>query len=250
MLQQQPQQLPPGWIMQFDPNSGQNFYVNTATGISQWVSPISQSYAPPRMQPPSNQQPMQSQFPARPQQMPQLMSQPGGPAFMPVNTVDENSTQIAYSNPTQAMGLVSSVDPTVAIALELKQSIPTLMGPPQNETHQNAYKSYIRSIQDAQNSHTRALRDAQLQHQKEVRDAEYHLKNTNNVAGNLAGIGSLASFGGMMNKISGFGQDRQRYNQMLADARLHYERNLEHAAQRLNDAVEYANRNYEDACSR
>ncbi|KIW07131.1 uncharacterized protein PV09_02003 [Verruconis gallopava] len=45
--------LPPGWIQQWDPNSQRNFYVDTATGRTQWEPPafspppLQGSYAPP-----------------------------------------------------------------------------------------------------------------------------------------------------------------------------------------------------------
>ena len=32
--------LPPGWIEGFDPNSGLNFYYNSATGTSVWERPV------------------------------------------------------------------------------------------------------------------------------------------------------------------------------------------------------------------
>src|ERR1700753_3264443 len=33
-------QLPPGWIMQWDPNSRRHFFVEQATGRTQWEPPI------------------------------------------------------------------------------------------------------------------------------------------------------------------------------------------------------------------
>jgi hypothetical protein len=48
---------------------------------------------------------------------------------------------------------VSVVDPTQAIALELSQSVPSLMGPPEEKAPKEvwtAYKEYLRNVQDAQ----------------------------------------------------------------------------------------------------
>ncbi|KAI8831005.1 hypothetical protein BJ741DRAFT_617908 [Chytriomyces cf. hyalinus JEL632] len=45
-LPHQPPQLPPGWIAQFSNEHNRNFFVNTATGTSQWTVP-SPDFAPP-----------------------------------------------------------------------------------------------------------------------------------------------------------------------------------------------------------
>ncbi|KAJ3235004.1 hypothetical protein HDU81_000949 [Chytriomyces hyalinus] len=78
------QPLPPGWIMQTDPNTRAAFYVNTATGQSQWTAPPMQyapppgnppgQYAPPPHQPPPPQQ--YQQPPQQYQQPPQQYQQP------------------------------------------------------------------------------------------------------------------------------------------------------------------------------
>ena len=41
-----PQQLPPGWVSQVDPSSGNTFYANTATGHVQWMPPQVQTPRP------------------------------------------------------------------------------------------------------------------------------------------------------------------------------------------------------------
>ncbi|KAK3109781.1 hypothetical protein LTR53_016585 [Teratosphaeriaceae sp. CCFEE 6253] len=42
-----PPSLPPGWIMEWDASSQRNYYVETATGKTQWDPPHSQSHYPP-----------------------------------------------------------------------------------------------------------------------------------------------------------------------------------------------------------
>jgi vacuolar-type H+-ATPase subunit H len=161
-----------------------------------------------------------------------------------------NSSEIAHNTFVPSVGLVETVDPTVAIALELKQSVPSLKDPPTPEQMKNkdilaAWKNYLRSIQDAQNRHTREIRDAQLQHQKDVRDAEYRL-NTNAMSAASGMHYKMQSIGGIMNMVGGYQNKRETYNQNLQDAKMRYENRIEHSHQELNDAVEYANRNYED----
>ncbi|KAI8844410.1 hypothetical protein BJ741DRAFT_588393 [Chytriomyces cf. hyalinus JEL632] len=69
------QQLPAGWIMQTDPNTRAPFYVNTATGQTQWNAPAATTqYAPPAGTPPS--QSAQYQPPAQQYQPPQQQYQP------------------------------------------------------------------------------------------------------------------------------------------------------------------------------
>jgi len=34
-----PPQLPPNWTQVKDPNSGQSYYYNNATGVTQWTMP-------------------------------------------------------------------------------------------------------------------------------------------------------------------------------------------------------------------
>ncbi|KAJ3373491.1 hypothetical protein HDU91_006892 [Kappamyces sp. JEL0680] len=384
--------LPPGWISQFDAGSGKTFFVNTATGQSQWHHPVQQytppgtGYQPPYQQPYQPQQPQQTQpssqskpdpikgamnsitglFGKKPQ--PSNSSYPGGssgypgpqsqsqgypgsqsqgypgqaqgypgsqaqgypgqaqgypgpqasqgypgpqaspqgypsypnysapqnpptqqyypqqgpppaqpyqsPAVAPPNgaatgqqttadapkplfttapTVSTYGTEISHASAVPEMGRVETVDATVAIALELKQSVPTLRdGPPANSKQpiKDAYRRYLREIQDAQNTHTRCIRDAQVQHQKDVRDADYYSKHqTQNAVGSMGyyGGGSLLSNAtSLFNKATNFTQGRDHYNQLLQDAKLNYDRSVEHSSQRLNDAVEYANRHYDD----
>lgn len=42
-----PPSLPPGWIMQWDANSQRNYYVEQATGKTQWDPPAHNQYPPP-----------------------------------------------------------------------------------------------------------------------------------------------------------------------------------------------------------
>ncbi|CAG8467962.1 11651_t:CDS:2 [Cetraspora pellucida] len=70
-----PLPLPPGWITLYDPASRKHYFVNQATGISQWdPPPPNQQYYSPPSQPPPNQQynnppsqppPPYQQFPAQ-----------------------------------------------------------------------------------------------------------------------------------------------------------------------------------------
>ncbi|KAJ3305461.1 hypothetical protein HDV03_001555 [Kappamyces sp. JEL0829] len=360
--------LPPGWISQFDAGSGKTFFVNTATGQSQWHHPVQQytppgtGYQPPYQQPYQPQQPQQTQpssqskpdpikgamnsitglFGKKPQ--PSNSSYPGGssgypgpqsqsqgypgsqsqgypgqaqgypasqapgypgqaqgypgqpqgypgpqasqgypgpqaspqgypsypnysapqnpptqqyypqqgpppaqpyqsPAVAPPNgaatgqqttadapkplfttapTVSTYGTEISHASAVPEMGRVETVDATVAIALELKQSVPTLRdGPPANSKQpiKDAYRRYLREIQDAQNTHTRCIRDAQVQHQKDVRDADYYSKHqTQNAVGSMGyyGGGSLLSNAtSLFNKATNFTQGRDHYNQLL-----------------------------------
>ena len=51
-----PSPLPPGWIMQWDPNSHRNYYVETATGRTRWEPPALQhtQNPPPLARPPGH----------------------------------------------------------------------------------------------------------------------------------------------------------------------------------------------------
>jgi coproporphyrinogen III oxidase-like Fe-S oxidoreductase len=169
---------------------------------------------------------------------------------MPVKPVKVHSSEIAQNTFVPSVGLVDTVDPTVAIALELKQSVPSLKDHPTPEQMKNtkivaAWKKYLRQIQDAQNQHTRSIRDAQLAHQKAVRDAEYHL-NTNSVKNASSMAHGMSSIGSIINVASRFQTRRETYNQNLQNAKMRYENTVEHSHQKLNDSVERANRTYED----
>jgi hypothetical protein len=53
-----PPALPPGWTMQWDPSSQRNYYIETATGRTQWDAPAmssSQQYSRPPPHPPPSQ---------------------------------------------------------------------------------------------------------------------------------------------------------------------------------------------------
>ena len=67
-IQQGPQGLPQGWLEQFDPNTKRPYYVNTATGQSQWEKPApAPAPAPVPTQPRQIQQPVQQQSQLRQQ---------------------------------------------------------------------------------------------------------------------------------------------------------------------------------------
>lgn len=51
----------------------------------------------------------------------------------------------------------------------------------------------------------------------------------------------------LLHKATSFGADRYRYNQQLDAAKRNYEQRVEKSHQELNDYVEAANRQYEDA---
>jgi hypothetical protein len=57
-----PPQLPPGWVMHWDGNSQRNYYVETATGRTQWEAPAApqSQYAPPP--PPPSGAPYQQSY--------------------------------------------------------------------------------------------------------------------------------------------------------------------------------------------
>lgn len=112
--------LPPGWISQWDPNYSRWYFVDTGTGQSTWNDPRYSS-------------------------VPVYNSKP---SFVP----GSSATQGSHTN-VPDVAPVSVIDPTQAIALELSQSVPSLMGPPPSNASievLDAYKQYIRNIQDAQ----------------------------------------------------------------------------------------------------
>ncbi|KAJ3235249.1 hypothetical protein HDU81_000687 [Chytriomyces hyalinus] len=87
------QQLPGGWIMQTDPNTRAPFYVNTATGQTQWNAPApTTQYAPPAGTPPTQQyQPPAQQY-QPPQQQQQQYAQSGNPQ-VPAYLAQSNAQQ-------------------------------------------------------------------------------------------------------------------------------------------------------------
>ncbi|KAJ3242162.1 hypothetical protein HDU78_001480 [Chytriomyces hyalinus] len=108
------QPLPPGWIMQTDPNTRAAFYVNTATGQSQWTAPAMQ-YAPPPGNPPGQYAPPPQQYQPPPQQYqqppqqyqqpqyqqppPQQYGNPQVPAYLAQNQAQQPPQQ--YQQPQQ-----------------------------------------------------------------------------------------------------------------------------------------------------
>ncbi|KAJ3265260.1 hypothetical protein HDU77_005896 [Chytriomyces hyalinus] len=86
------QQLPPGWIMQTDPNTHAPFYVNTATGQTQWNAPAATTqYAPPPGNPPN--QSAQYQPPAQQYQPPQQQYAQSGNPQVPAYLAQSNAQQ-------------------------------------------------------------------------------------------------------------------------------------------------------------
>jgi hypothetical protein len=84
------------------------------------------------------------------QSIPQIQMNPSNPRpfFSPGSSANNGAhTMAPDAHP------VSVIDPTQAIALELSQSVPSLMGKPDEKAPKQvwtAYKDYLRSIQDAQ----------------------------------------------------------------------------------------------------
>ncbi|KAJ3380849.1 hypothetical protein HDU92_005748 [Lobulomyces angularis] len=87
--------LPPGWITQFDPNSNRNFYVDTATGTSHWVLPqmnqTAQQFQPVQSQVQIQQQSFQPQVHVQQQSFPSMQVQQ--PSFTPQVQVQQQSFQ-------------------------------------------------------------------------------------------------------------------------------------------------------------
>jgi hypothetical protein len=163
--QQQQQGLPPGWISQWDYTYQRPYYVNTYTRQSQWDPP---SFAPPPFAQgpyyPPPAQPMPQQMPyQQPQTQPMMYQQPminSTPQLPSYQSGPPSSTFLAGSSANNGLHTlapeiqpVGVVDPTTAIALELKQSIPSLMAPPpekSSQSVQDAWRLYVRRVQDAQ----------------------------------------------------------------------------------------------------
>ncbi|KAJ3244081.1 hypothetical protein HDU78_011479 [Chytriomyces hyalinus] len=268
-----PQALPPGWVEQHSQQYQRTFYVEVATGRSQWDMPAfappppPTAYAPPPVAPPAEAPaPVAAATPqlapaplktpqdiasyynlnAAPQQAPTLQTpgQPGPPIFTPANAQYQSHSGI----PTQPG--VATVDPTIAIALELSQHVPSLMkAPPPGSKReiQDAWRLYLRRIQDAQTMHTRTIRDAQIEHDKHVKNAHYDASQYNmnqgaNVLSNLMRMNGS----GMGSVLSSQMQHSSNLKQDLDNAEIAYNRRVEESHQRLNDDVESANRHYED----
>ncbi|KAJ3344152.1 hypothetical protein HDU83_005378 [Entophlyctis luteolus] len=269
--QQQPQ-LPPGWIAQWNSQYQRNFYVDTATGKSQWEPP---AFAPPPGPPPASYAAPEGPPPgsspflagptggqpdpagnadlnsyynlnAPPQQAPSLQTpeqQNQGRLFIPANAQNQ------YHSGIPMQPAVGTVDPTVAIALELSQSIPSLMkAPPAGSKIEvmDAWRYYLRRIQDAQNQHTRAIRDAQVDHDRQIKDAHYQEQQYKLSSGTNLLSGLLHGGSGLGYAAESAVSQRVSLQQRLDDAQNEYNRSVEHAHQALNDAVESANRQYED----
>jgi hypothetical protein len=178
-----------------------------------------------------------------PPQPPVIGAAPTQPSFVVGSSMNNGTHTLAPS-----VGPVQTVDPTIAIALSLSQSIPTLMkAPPAGSKPEvvNAWRSYLRRIQDAQNRHTREIRDAQVQHDRDIREAEIDAKKHN-----MSMMGSsynmMSSISSLMHAGSNQYNYQKDYKNRLDNAKLHYDQAVEHAHQRLNDEVEWANRDYED----
>ncbi|KAJ3075138.1 hypothetical protein HDU98_009092 [Podochytrium sp. JEL0797] len=283
------QQLPPGWIVQWNQQYQRNFYVETSSGKSQWEAPIfapPPGPPPPAFAAPSGPPPPSPISPGTPNfGMPSPNSQQS--AMSPVQPQDTNlasyynlnaapaapptlqspqqqqqqnlfvpaNASVQHHSGIQMQPAVGTVDPTVAIALALSQQVPSLMKAPPAGANQdvlNGWKDYLRRIQDAQSTHTRAIRDYQVAHDRRVKDAHYQDKQHQMSAG--ASLLNGLSSGGS-GRVFGYAVENQLsysagLKQTLDDAQSDYNRDVEHAHQAMNDAVESANRDYEDLLRR
>ncbi|KAJ1553277.1 hypothetical protein HK405_008408, partial [Cladochytrium tenue] len=251
--------LPPGWIAQWDATHQRSFYVDTATGQSHWTLPQAPAPSPrPAFQPPPGPPPPVSGSGPNPQ-----LNQQQGPSNMaayygvnqsPVGFEAMPATAQNFFKPASAADPTSSVaptalgvgtvDPTMVIPLALTQSIPNLMKAPPPDCSirvKDGWRQYVRSIQDAQNLHTRKIRDAQMDHEQNVKDIKARY-----------GVGALPGFsgGGNINinlgSVMGYFNRQQDYQADLDRNRKNYDVRVERSHQELNDAVERANRAFED----
>ncbi|KAI8615478.1 hypothetical protein BC830DRAFT_1168573 [Chytriomyces sp. MP71] len=267
--------LPAGWTAQWSAQFQRNYFIEIATGKSQWEPP---AFAPPPLPPPGFAPPPGppssestdskpapgvaltpaiapaslathynlNAMPSAPVVLTPQQQNMEGPAFIPANAEHQSHSGL----PLQP--LVATADPTVAIALELKQHVPTLMAAPPAGAKQevtDAWRTYLRRVQDAQTEHTRTIRDAQVEHDKAIKNAHYNQQQHNmNVGSNL--LYSITSLSGIGNQVSNQMQYQSQLKQDLDNAEIQYNRTVERSHQRLNDQVEYANREYEDAIRR
>ncbi|KAI9332657.1 hypothetical protein BDR26DRAFT_869096 [Obelidium mucronatum] len=275
---QQPQ-LPPGWIAQWNQQYQRNFYVETATGKSQWEVPAfaPPAFAPPPGPPPPDSHPSTGAPPAPVQAAPIAAASENStgtdlashynlnavPAAAPMLQTPQQQQQQQLFTPANAhvqhhsgiplQPAVGTVDPTVAIALELSQHVPSLMkAPPANASKEvlDGWRQYLRDIQDAQTEHTRAIRDAQVSHDRVVKDAHYQDQQYKMSAGSNLLSGLMHGSGVSSSTVSGAFNHQTSLQQKLDDAQIDYNREVERAHQRMNDEVERANRNYEDLLRR
>ncbi|KAI8610581.1 hypothetical protein BC830DRAFT_730804 [Chytriomyces sp. MP71] len=168
--------LPPGWTAQWSMQYQRNYFVEVATGKSQWEPP---AFAPPPLPPPGFAPPpgpppaalansiiplagastpaiapaslathySLNATPVAPVVLTPQQQNMEGPVFIPANAEHQSHSGL----PLQP--LVATADPTVAIALELKQHVPTLMAAPPAGAKQevtDAWRTYLRHVQDAQ----------------------------------------------------------------------------------------------------
>ncbi|KAJ2004782.1 hypothetical protein H4R26_002316 [Coemansia thaxteri] len=107
--------LPPGFIAQFDRNSGRYFFVNQQTGRSQWEDPRAMSYAPPPGPPPyspgapstSHYQPQQQQqqhYQPQQQQYQQQQYQPQQQQYQ--QQQQQPQTVVMQGQPAQKQGFL------------------------------------------------------------------------------------------------------------------------------------------------
>ena len=193
-----------------------------------------------------------------------VQTQPSDP-ILHIDQLSISNDTTKYFNPDEnaknhqrvpPIAPVYMVDPTDAIVMQLVQSIPSLRSAPPPNSFQSiheAYREYIRAIQDVQNTHTRAIRDAQVEHQRVADSAEFNARSTMETRVSNLGY-MIPSRSGITSAISGvfsaatmFNQEREVKSRDLKNAKSDYERVVEHARQNLNDGVEFANRKYDDS---
>ena len=102
---------------------------------------------------------------------------------------------------------------------------------------------------DIRNAHTRSIRDAQVEHDREIREA-----SLSNQTQSVSSLGYSSSMFSSVSSLIHMGTSKynqeQVYKNRLDNAKLHYQQHVERAHQTLNDAVESANRDYEDELRR
>ncbi|KAJ3029048.1 UNVERIFIED_CONTAM: hypothetical protein HDU68_000261 [Siphonaria sp. JEL0065] len=255
-----PQQppLPPGWIAQYNAQYQRNFYRPQPESLNGNLQPLLLLPFPHRgpslllpashlqamallLHQPRTRQPILHLITTSPQQ------QQSQQLFVPANA------NIQHHSGVQQLPAVGTVDPTVAIALELSQHVPSLMkAPPPGASKEvlDGWRQYLREIQDAQTEHTREIRDAQISHDRQVKDAHYADQQYKMSAGSNVLSGLMHGGGVGMSSMSGFASHQTSLKQRLDDAEIDYNRTVEHAHQRMNDQVENANRRYEDLLRR
>ncbi|KAI8607917.1 hypothetical protein BC830DRAFT_63249 [Chytriomyces sp. MP71] len=104
-----PPPMPPSYVAQWSAQYNRYFYVNTATGQSQWDMPQAQGhFAPPPGPPPPSQGPLYSQQPASMNSVASINSGPVGYSQPPPQYAMAQSGQVPPSQkPGGIMGMLS-----------------------------------------------------------------------------------------------------------------------------------------------